>query len=107
MGYSGRFEMVPVDQSLQQLEKAHQLQQALVASFKAAVLSMAHYAVELDPAITPPHRRYLREFAESIRSPVSLESVGEWRAALRCELRDYRDRAGQYLNVLRQELAAK
>jgi GGDEF domain-containing protein len=70
-----------------------------------AIGAIAHYAPDLEPELTEPHRRYLRELAD--RSACGGEAyLDESRATLRGLLRDYRDKASQYLNVLREDLSA-
>src|SRR5579863_9944809 len=71
--------------------------------YVAAIRNIAHYAAELEPELTEPHRKYLRELAERVagESPGELQ---ESRATLRALLRDYRDKTSQYLELLREDL---
>src|ERR1700761_2019190 len=70
-----------------------------------AIDAIAHYSPEIEPEITAPHRKYLRELAERVAlgGPDALE---ESRATLRGLLRDYRDKMSRYLNVLREDVSS-
>jgi diguanylate cyclase (GGDEF)-like protein len=99
--------MVSIGQSLSELEKAHRTQEAMVDSFRAAILTMAQYVVEIDSELATAHRAHLTDLAGSISLSATPADVSEHRAALRNELRDYRDRAAKHLHQLHQELSAK
>lgn len=96
--------MISIRSSLSELEKCHQERNAAVDCYVAAIRTLAHYTIELEPAITEPHRKYLTALADEAGSgkPDVLE---ETRATLRGLLRDYRDKTACYLDRLRQELA--
>ena len=97
--------MISIQQSLSELEKSHQLRTVALECYVAAVSNMAQYAVELDSAITGPHRAYLTALAAEA-AQASPEALAETRATLRGLLRDYRDRAAQYLAGLRDQLGS-
>jgi GGDEF domain-containing protein len=97
--------MISIQQNLTELEKTHQLRQTALECYLAAIGNMAHYAVDLEPAITGPHRQYLSNLAAELAA-ASPEALSESRATLRGLLRDYRDRAARYLGDLRNQLSS-
>ena len=97
--------MISIQQNLSELEKSHQLRTMALECYIAAIRNVSKYVVELDPSITPPHRKYLSNLADELVG-VSLEELTESRATLRGLLRDYHDRAAQYLNGLRNQLSS-
>jgi GGDEF domain-containing protein len=69
----------------------------------AAIQNIAHYAVEMDAEITGPYVKYLAGLAAEIQAAPS-QALPESRSTLRGLLRDYRDKAAQFLGSLRQQL---
>ena len=96
--------MNSIQASLTELERYQQARSLAVDCYLSAIKNMAHYVVELDDALTVPHREYLNALASRVSAsePGALE---ESRATLRGLLRDYRDKASQYLHGLKEELA--
>jgi len=97
--------MISIQQNLTELEKSHRLRTMAFDCYRAAVENVAHYAVDLDAAITAPHRKYLSALAAELTDP-STEVLFESRSTLRGLLRDYRDRAAQYLSGLHSQLSS-
>jgi GGDEF domain-containing protein len=75
----------------------------LLECYLSAIRNVAHYTIELDDELTAPHRKYLAALAGEVAS-AQPEALAESRATLRGLLRDYRDKAAQYLATLRDEL---
>jgi diguanylate cyclase (GGDEF)-like protein len=96
--------MISIRSSLADLEKCHQERDVAVDCYVAAIKNLAHYTIDLEPAITEPQRQYLNALADDAASGKP-EALGETRATLRGLLRDYRDKTAGYLNRLREELA--
>src|SRR5690348_4446889 len=82
---------------------ADPLADTALACYQAALKNLAFYVVEVDPSITVPHRRHLTTLCEEVASGERAALV-ESRATLRGLLREYRDKASQFLNRLREEL---
>ena len=97
--------MISIQSSLTELERTHQMRQALVDCYVAAINNVADYTVELDENLTAPHRKYLMALATEVASK-PIEAMADSRSVLRSLLRDYRDKAAHYLLGLRDELAA-
>uniref|UniRef100_Q02CD4 Diguanylate cyclase n=1 Tax=Solibacter usitatus (strain Ellin6076) TaxID=234267 RepID=Q02CD4_SOLUE len=96
--------MISIQSSLTELERSHQLRSEILDCYLLAIKNIAHYAVELDEEITSPHRKYLKDLAAEVGGDKP-EALLASRATLRGLLRDYRDRAAQYLGRLRDELS--
>ena len=95
--------MISIQSSLTELERSHHLRGTVLECYLAAIQNMAHYAVDLDTETTGPHKRYLTALAEELKA-AHPDALAESRSTLRGLLRDYRDRAAQYLNRLRDQL---
>ena len=96
--------MISIKESLAELERYDSLRRLTLECYISGIQNVAHYAIELDDALTGPHRANLKGLAEETASGeqgVLLDS----RATLRGLLREYRDQASKYLNLLREELA--
>jgi len=96
--------MISIGESLSELEKCHHQRTILLDCYLAAIQNLAHYTIEFDDETTGTQRRYLADLAQDVSggSPGSLQNS---RSTLRGLLRDYRDKANQYLGGLREELA--
>jgi GGDEF domain-containing protein len=96
--------MTSIQNSLNDLDRCHAARDLLLDCYVTAIRNMAHYSIDLDDRITAPHRKYLTALAGEMPS-AQPEALGESRATLRALLRDYRDKAAQYLCTLREELS--
>jgi GGDEF domain-containing protein/uncharacterized protein YqeY len=96
--------MISIRNSLTELERSHQIRAAVLDCYVGAIKNIAHYAIDLDQEITASHRKYLETLAVEVAADAP-EVVVESRATLRGLLRDYRDKASQYLVNMREELA--
>ena len=96
--------MISIRESVNDFERCAQMRDLALECYLAAIKTAAQYAVELDDAITRPHRDYLGALAGEVAA-ADAAVLSESRATFRGLLRDYRDRASQYLNGLRDELA--
>jgi len=97
--------MISNQSSLAEVDSCHRLREAVLDCYVTAIRNIAHYAVELDAATTAPHRRYLSALAVEVADGRP-DALAESRATLRGLLREYRDRASEYLNGLRSQLSA-
>lgn len=96
--------MISIRHSMTELEQCQKLRDVALESYLAAVRNVAHYTIDLDPEITAPQQKYLSALAQEVASG-KVEALVESRATLRGLLRDYRDKAAEYLAKLRDELA--
>ena len=97
--------MISIGSAISELERWHRQSAAATDCYITALRNMAQYVVEIDDAITPPHRQYLSALADAVATgqPAALE---ESRSTLRALLRDYRDKASHFLAGLREDLAS-
>ena len=96
--------MISIQSSMTELERSHQMRSEVLDCYLLAIKNVANYAVELDEEITTPHRKYLKQLADEVAADKPDALAGS-RATFRGLLRDYRDKAAQYLGRLRDELA--
>ena len=96
--------MISIRSSLTELERSHQIRAAVLDCYVLAIKNIAHYAIEVDPELTTTHRKYLETLATEVAADAP-DVMVESRATLRGLLRDYRDKATQYLANLRDELS--
>jgi len=96
--------MTSIQDSLTELEQCQAAREMVLDCYLTAIRNVAHYTIELDDEITTPHRQYLTALAGEVAS-AQPEALTESRATFRALLRDYRDKAAQYLGTLREELA--
>src|SRR3974377_934567 len=96
--------MISIQSSLTELERSHQLRAAVLDCYVLAIKNVAHYAVELDEELTTCHRKYLTSLADEV-SAGTPEALADSGPTLRGLLRDYRDKAAQFMGTLRDELS--
>jgi GGDEF domain-containing protein len=97
--------MISIRDSVAELERCDARRANAVECYAAAIQSAAQYAVELDAEVTGPHRNHLNALAQEVSSGRE-DVVEQSRSTFRALLRDYRDKAAEYLNRLREELSA-
>ncbi len=96
--------MISIRNSVTELERCFQEREAAVECYLTAIRNLSAYTIELDEQTAGTQRKYLSSLADEVASGKQ-EVLVESRATLRGLLRDYRDKAAQYLNGLREELA--
>jgi GGDEF domain-containing protein len=96
--------MISIQTSMTELDRSHQMRSEVLDCYLLALRNIANYAVELDEEITAPHRKYVKQLADEVAADQP-DAVAASRSTLRGLLRDYRDKAAQYLARLRDELA--
>jgi len=96
--------MLSIRNKITELEQFAAVRDTAIGCYRDMVRNVAAYAVELDDEVTSQHRRYVTAVAEGLTSTV--ESLQEAGATLRALLRDYRGKAAEYLNRIREELAS-
>jgi GGDEF domain-containing protein len=96
--------MISLRNSMSDLDQCHQARDLALDCYLGAIRNIAHYAVEMDPAVTSVHRKYLEDLAALV-SGGSVAALNESRATLRGVLREYREQSSQYLSKLRAELS--
>jgi len=96
--------MISIQSSMAELERSHQLRAETLDCYLEAIKNAAQYAVELDAALTGEFRKHLASLGDEVASG-RLEALQDSRSTLRGLLRDYRQKALEYLSGLRDELA--
>jgi GGDEF domain-containing protein len=96
--------MISIRNSVTELENCHQEREVVLECYLTAIRNVAAYAIDLDEETSATHRQYLTSLADDVTSGTQAVLVDS-RATLRGLLRGYRDKAVEYLNGLREELA--
>jgi len=96
--------MISIRKNVNELERCLEARDLALDCYVNALRNASHYAVELDPQLTSPHRQYLNALAADVAKGEPAALI-ESRATLRGLLRDYRDKSADYLSKLRDELA--
>jgi diguanylate cyclase (GGDEF)-like protein len=96
--------MISIRSELTELERSHQLQEAVLDCYIAAIRNVERYALELDSAATTQFQQHLSTLANDLATE-RWGVLDDSRATLRALLRDYRDRGSFYIANLRDELA--
>jgi len=98
--------MISIQNEIQTAEDLQALVIAVNESYGAALRDSSHYAIDFDDSFTPAHREALRRIADRIstEAAVSAAALPALRSAVRNVLRDYKERAEQYLGDLRAKL---
>ena len=97
--------MISIQKSLMDLESLGELQKATTGCYRDAIECIARYAVDVDQALIQAHRAHLTDLARRLDNHENVEAILSIRPDLRGELRDYRDRVGEFVEKLRGELA--
>jgi GGDEF domain-containing protein len=95
--------MISIRESISELENKEQLRALAQDCYLSAIQSLVQYTIELEGGITNDYRKRLTALEAAVASGQS-KAIEESRATLRGVLREYRDKANQYLNGLRSEL---
>ncbi|MGD0498694.1 MAG: diguanylate cyclase [Bryobacteraceae bacterium] len=95
--------MISIRESVSDLERADRLRRETLECYIAAIRSVAHYAIELEEKATEAHRRHLEALAGEVEADIPGALV-QSRASLRGLLREYRDKASQFIGDLRREM---
>jgi GGDEF domain-containing protein len=96
--------MVSIRESVEALDRSHKLRELTLECYISAIQSVAQYAVELEDKITGPFRRHVEAVAAEAACG-GAESLRESRSTLRGLLREYRDKASEYINGIREQFA--
>jgi GGDEF domain-containing protein len=89
---------------LDEIEKRESLSKTILDCYALAIHSTAHYAVEVDAALTVEFRDNLQKIEEKSRKAVSVEDVRSAQSSFRGELREFRDKSTAQLQRMRKEV---
>jgi len=98
--------MISIQNEIRTAEDLQTLLQAVCDNYRAAIEDSSQYAVSIDSSITPAHREALRRTAAriTVETAGAAEALPSLRSTVRNILRDYKERAEQYLADLRSRL---
>jgi hypothetical protein len=98
--------MISIQNEIRTAEDLQALVVAVNESYGAAIRDSSQYAIHFDDSFTPAHREALQRIADRIltETAVSAAALPPLRSAVRSVLRDYKEKAEQYLADLRAKL---
>jgi GGDEF domain-containing protein len=96
--------MISIRESVAELELSHRLRQTVFDCYVTSIRSIAYYAIDLEEAQTAVYRKHLEALADALAADQPAVLIDS-RATLRALLRDYRDKAAQFIGELREDLA--
>lgn len=96
--------MVSIRESVAELDRSHRLRELTRECYLSAIQSVSQYAVDLDTRITGDFKRHVSALEAGAASTDEGE-LQATRSALRGLLRDYRDKASEFINGLRDQFA--
>ncbi len=99
--------MVSIRESITELERILELQNASLECYRSAIQAIAKFPVEFDADATDCLRRDLASLSTNVRGEADPLELLQSRSVLRDELRNYHDKAASFLSALREELSQK
>jgi hypothetical protein len=98
--------MISIRNEIRTAEDLQTLLLAVCENYRAAIEDSSQYAIEIDSSITPAHREALRKTAARISAEEigAAQTLPSLRSTVRNVLRDYKERAENYLADLRNRL---
>jgi GGDEF domain-containing protein len=96
--------LVSILKSVNELEEFARLQEQTKSSYAMAIRSSAEYVVELDAAQAAEFRQHLGALQQAAQAACQTEDFQAIESSFRGELRDYRDRAQDWLARMRSEM---
>jgi len=97
--------MISIRHSINELEESERLRALALECYLSAIRNVADYAVELEAEITVPYRSHVTTLAREVEKTAP-EALAETCGSLRGLLRDYRDKARNYIDQLRGKLSS-
>ncbi len=97
--------MISIRESIDEFEKLYQLRSSALEGYTAALRNIAQYAIELDDGSTNTFKSSVTALAEQVAGGEAAV-VNESKSTLRGILRNYRERAAQYLGGLHTDFAS-
>src|SRR5262249_36082217 len=93
-----------IRQSVNDLDRLAELHSTTVDCYGQAIRASGQYAIELDSGATAEYRSHLAALHEMLRTASNEEQFQAVQASFRGELREYRDKANEWLEKTRSDL---
>ncbi len=97
--------MISIRESIDEFEKLYQIRTSAIEGYTAALRNIAQYAVELDEGMTTAFKSAVTSLADHVADG-DPTVVNESKSTLRGILRNYREKASQYLGGLHSDFAS-
>jgi GGDEF domain-containing protein len=98
--------MISIRQSVNDLERLAELQKSTLSCYQLAIRANAEYAVELEASQAAEFRQHLYALQRALEKATQPEEFEAVQSSFRGELRDYRDKANEWLEKTRGDLQA-
>jgi GGDEF domain-containing protein len=98
--------LLSIIKTANEIEKLAGLNQAALGSYDEILRAAAEYPVEIDSSEAQTYRRHVQGLRKLLENTLAAEDFKTIHASFRGEIREYRDKANEWISSMRRELGA-